>query len=473
MKKIIKWLIGLLLLGGLGYGGWIVYNRYTSPQVSQAAASTPVKVVQLTTGSLDTTISAIGTVRSNQTAQVTWQASGKVGSIAVKEGDVVKAGDTLATLADNSVSSQIIQAKQDLVTAQQALSDLTSNQTDLAAAVVAVINDQAAVDKAQNHRDMMNSTTRGTEQQILDATIAYNRAQQNLDRARALYESLPGDPTTEVHNKAPALLMLEDAKTARNTALAVVNWYKGYWTKAEINAADEALAVARANLAEAQATLARLQSGPDATGLATIRKRIAADQATISTQAITAPISGTVTVVSDMPGDLVSTGDVAFRIDDTSAYYVDLAVSEVDIAKVQVGQPATVTFDAISGKTYTGKVVQTGQVGSTSNGVVNFTVTVQITDADASVKVGMTATADIQTSSVQNVLVVPDQAVKTLGTQKVVYVLNAGVVQPIGVQIGISSDSLVEVSSSQLKVGDLIVLNPSTTAQTSNVVKAN
>ena len=466
MKTIVKWILSLILIGALAATGWTTYQKYGATQTTQAAANTPLQTVKLATGALQTTVSATGAVRANQTALVSWKTSGTIGAIAVAEGDSVQAGQALASLATTSLSNAILTAQADLATAQEALLTLTHNQTALYQAEKDVITAQAAVDKAQNHRAMLNADTRGTTAQIAQAQQAYDRAQDALNRARALYERLPGDPATELHNKAPALILLEEAKTARNTALAALNWYAAPWSASDIAAADQALAVARASLAEKQAALARLQAGPDTAALAAARLRIADDQATINTQTLTAPIGGTVTSLTSQVGDLVDNGTVTLRIDDPSAYYVDLAVAEGDVTSVEVGQPVVVTFDAIAGQTYPGQVTAIAQVGTSSSGGVNFTVTVRITDADAAIKPGMTAAASIVTQTVANALVVPARAIKSLNGRKVVYLTDGTRLTPVGVTVGLETDAGVQITSSQLKAGDLIALNPTTGTST-------
>jgi len=108
-----------------------------------------------------------------------------------------------------------------------------------------------------------------------------------------------------------------------------------------------------------------------------------------------------------MVGDQVSPATSAFRLDDLSKLKVDVQVSEVDINTVQVGQLVTLTFDGVAGKTYHGKVEEADQVGNAVQGAVNFTVTVVLTDPDASVKPGMTATVSIIVKQLSNVLLVP------------------------------------------------------------------
>jgi HlyD family secretion protein len=105
-------------------------------------------------------------------------------------------------------------------------------------------------------------------------------------------------------------------------------------------------------------------------------------------------------------GDLVSPGDTAFRIDDLASVYIDLQVSEVDLASLKVGQQATLEFDALPEKVYSGEVTEIGMIGTNSQGVVNYPVTVKVTDADASILPGMTASVTIVVDEVEDALLV-------------------------------------------------------------------
>ena len=127
---------------------------------------------------------------------------------------------------------------------------------------------------------------------------------------------------------------------------------------------------------------------------------------------ITAPFSGTITQAQPTSGDQVALGTQAFRLDDLSSLLVDVQVSEVDINSVSVGQPVTITLDAVSGKTYNGTVTEVSQAGNTTSGEVDFTVTVKLTDADIQVKPGMTAAVNIVVNQAKNQLLVPNQAVR-------------------------------------------------------------
>jgi HlyD family secretion protein len=145
---------------------------------------------------------------------------------------------------------------------------------------------------------------------------------------------------------------------------------------------------------------------------------------------------------------------------DLSTMYVDVDLSEVDINQIKAGQDAALTFDAILGKEYHGKVVEVSQVGTAIQDVVDFTVTIELTDADADVKPGMTAAVNIVSRQLADVLMVPNRAVRIVDGSQTVYILKDGQIMPVTITLGASSDVASEVLEGELQVGDAIVLNP-------------
>jgi HlyD family secretion protein len=93
-------------------------------------------------------------------------------------------------------------------------------------------------------------------------------------------------------------------------------------------------------------------------------------------------------------------------------------------------------------------------------GVVNFTITVELTDADAAVKPGMTAGVNIVVEELQDVLLVPNRAVRLVDGERVVYVLEEGQAVKKDVRLGSSSDTMSIVASGDVVEGDAIILNP-------------
>jgi HlyD family secretion protein len=221
-------------------------------------------------------------------------------------------------------------------------------------------------------------------------------------------------------------------------------------------------AVAEANLKDAEREWERLKNGPDPNDVAVAQARVDAAEATLAMSQLTAPLGGTVTEVSIMSGDQVAPGTKSFRIDDLSHLLIDVQVSEVDINSIHVGQDVTVTFDAILAKTFHGRVSKVALAGNLVQGVVNFTVTVELTDADPEVKPGMTAAVTIVTQELTDVLLVPNRAVRVVNNQRVVYVLKNGEAVEVPITLGATSDTYSEVVGGDLKEGDLIILNPPT-----------
>lgn len=127
---------------------------------------------------------------------------------------------------------------------------------------------------------------------------------------------------------------------------------------------------------------------------------------------VRAPFAGTIASVAAKKYDQAS-GGAAVAVLITSQNYVDLSLNEADAAKVQVGQPVALTFDALPDVTASGTVAEIDQVGTVSQGVVTFDVKVGLNGTDDQVKPGMTAQATITTASKASAILVPSSAVHT------------------------------------------------------------
>ena len=369
-------------------------------------------------GELVATVGATGSVRAVQSAVLNWQSTGTVATVNVKAGDVVKKGDVLATLSNTSLPGTVIKAEADLIAAQQNMETLLHSDTNRANAWITLRSAQDAYKTANDYRNSLNGV------------IWLTRTTTSYFRGRAF---------------------------------PVVHSYRGYADPDTIAKADADLALKKAQLDDAQRAYDRLKNGPNQEDLAAAQAQIDAAQATVNTASIISPINGTVTEAEPLAGDQVNLNQAAFRVDDLSTLLVDVQVSEVDINNVSLNQVATLTLDAIPNRTYHGEVVEVSQAGDNSSGAVNFTVTVQLTDADISVKPGMTVAVNIVTKQIKDQLLVPNRAVRSSNGQRVVYILQNGQPKPITVTLGASSDTQSVVTGGQLKEGDLIVLNPPAT----------
>lgn len=142
-----------------------------------------------------------------------------------------------------------------------------------------------------------------------------------------------------------------------------------------------------------------------------------------------------------------------------STMQLAIAVDELDLTSVKVGQKVNVKVDAISGKTFTGEVASVSNVGTTSNGVTTYDAVVAIPNTTANdLKYAMTATAEIFIQDKKDILVVPIQVVTTTRGKSTVTVKKAdGTTEEREIKVGIRSKTQMEVLSG-LTEGDEVVM---------------
>jgi HlyD family secretion protein len=451
MKKIIFIVLVVVLLAGGVYG----YQTYRSIKTASAAQAS-LKTASLELGSLSATISATGKVRSSQTATINWQTSGNVEAVSAKVGDTVQAGQKLATLEQTSLLQSVILAQADLFSAQQSLDDLTTSaETARIKAMQDIVTYEQAVKDAQYALD--NFTT-PTSQSDLDAVEAIKVTKERLDQARIAFEPVKYKASGDTQRK-DLLEALDLAQSDYNTAVKRL----GY---------EYDLEVAQSNLTKAQADYEKWKNGPDQAEVEAMKAKVAAAQATLRQAWIEAPFAGTITQVDAHAGDQVAASKSAFRMDDLSKLFVDLEVSEVDIDQIEIGQTVNVSFDALSGKQYAGKVSDVAMISAQTSSAVNFTVTVELTDPDSDVRPGMTSEVEIVTAQRDQALLIPNQAVRVVDGKQIVYVVQPDqTTKSVEVGLGVSSDAYSELLSGDLKAGDVVVLNPTSTTGTTTTTR--
>lgn len=448
---VVILLLAIVVAGIFGF-------RQLRQQQNQNALS-ELQTVAYTRSDLTATIGATGVVRSNQSTMLAWETSGTVEDVSIDVGELISTGDVLASLEKTSLPQNVILAAADLANAQQTLDDLLEPPTELELqqAQQAIAKAEESVRDTQRRVTNLQSNARQTDIDQARANVVL--AQNKLDHAKKQFEPYEKKPEDNII-RATFQSKLAQAQQEYDNAVALLNNLLGTANPIDLNVAQSDLAVAQAQLADAQDSYQKLLDGPEQKDIDAAQARIDAAQATLDSQSIAAPFEGTITEIEIKPGDQVAPGTAAFRLDDLSHLYVDVQVSEVDINRIEVGQDVVLTFDAILAKEYHGVVTQVALVGTSDQGVVDFTVTVELEDADENVKPGMTAAVNIVVSQLQNVFVVPNRAVRVVDGQRVVYVLRNGSPQPVDVTLGASSDTESQVLDSQLKPNDQIVLNP-------------
>ncbi len=175
-------------------------------------------------------------------------------------------------------------------------------------------------------------------------------------------------------------------------------------SQAELDAAEAALARARADEAAARATVSQAQAALDAY------------KTDLSKTVIRSPISGVVLTRSVEPGQTVASSfqaPVLFHLaEDLTEMELHVDVDEADVGQVREGQEATFSVDAYPNRTYRARIVQTRYGAKTVDGVVTYETVLKVDNPDLSLRPGMTATAEIVVKKLEDVLLVPNAALR-------------------------------------------------------------
>jgi HlyD family secretion protein len=453
MKSIVRTV--LIIVGVVGVVAALVFLL---PQVGQQQTTSIYQTQPAQKSSLTAFVGATGSVRSNQTATLLWQTGGTIDRVLVKKGQQVKAGTEMANLLQTSLSQNIILAQADLISAQSNLDKILNNAEARANAELTLAQAKQALDDAEKEsRSKLYQRAGSNTIDISRANLIL--AEENVNQAEEAYNKVAGRSNDDAIYAA-ALSQLAKARQERDRAQYNLYYVEGLPSPLAIEEMDAKLSQAQAKLKAAKTEWERIKDGPDDRDITSAQARIAAAQATLNLAHLSAPFDATVTEVDIQPGDQISAGTRAFRLDDLSRLLVDVQVSEVDINRVQIGQPVTLTFDAIQAQEYTAVVVDIASVGTTTSGAVYFNVTIELVGADSQIKSGMTAAVNIAVTQLENVLVVPNQAVRVVNGQRVVYVLQNETPVAVNITLGASSNTQSEVIAGSLKEGDPIVLNP-------------
>jgi HlyD family secretion protein len=356
--------------------------------------------------------------------------AGIVISVPVTVGAQVKAGDVLAQLDTRQLELQLAQAAANVAVAQAKLDQFNEGPAaqDVAAAQQNVASAQAAYDKvragpaASDQAAAQAALTSAQKnyariragpnaEQLRNLAAQRDNARAARDQAQAAYDRIKGAPDAGAR---PESLQLQQATNNFNAADAAYKDAQGHPTDAELAAASAQVPAAQAALdrltpdaAEVQAKLAALENAkaalaklqPTAGDRAVLEAGVQAAQAArdlaaeqISAARLVAPFAGTVVSLDIAAGEYATPGTPILRLADTSAWRIETKdLTELNIAQVQEGMPATITFDAIAGLELSGRVSQIKPYGDNRQGDIVYTVTITPDQQDERLRWNMTA----------------------------------------------------------------------------------
>ena len=344
---------------------------------------------------------AEGRLVPGDSVELAFKAGGVVAQVLVEEGEAVQANQPLAMLANAEQAQAAVTAAQlELVSAEQALDTIHEQAgVTLAQAQVEVAEAREELRKARYTWDVQQQGNRASQATINGAEARLLLAKDALERAKEAYDHLSGRDEDDLR-RALALTELAGAQHDYNAALRDVNWYRGKPTEIQQAMLDADVAMAEARLQQALQDLQDRQNGADPDEVALAEARLANARA-LSTAAETAladlqlraPFAGTVAHVALKEGELVAAGQVGVVIADYSVWIVETDnLTEFELPGVEVGQAATITFDALPDLDLAGTVTAISPFFEIKRGDVTYTVEIQLLEADPRLRWGLTST---------------------------------------------------------------------------------
>ncbi len=518
--------------------GWYYFS-------STKATVTTYTVRPASLGTIRSVVSGTGQVQSSQQVSVNPKVSSTVTAVYVKNGDTVHAGDLLASLDASTAEFSLENAKISLAKLQ------SSNPVSLGSAQN---NLQSSADTLNQSYDTAFNTlvtsygdmntiltslndifyTRDTSPYFYEsstlnqyygpnaydykmsagkkldaAALAYSNFRnvyiaQTRDATSTLSDTLNKEYTVAqgvleaLRGASVAINYIYDntAKTSRTVAMNNDVNNLATWTATvnkDIGSIIDSINGIQNNvrsLSQADANLTNVSAGSNPLDIKSAELALAQAQYSYDQYFIRAPFDGVVGNVTIHKADSVSGSTVIATIV-TKDYISKISLNEVDAAKVAVGQPVQISFNALPDLAITGVVSDVDTVGTVSQGVVSYSVTISFKTDDARVKAGMSVSTDIVTAEKDQVITVPNSAVKTIGRKTYVQI-PAGTITPFAqptnasasstnqyrkasrggtatavtnqeVTTGLSDDTSTEITSG-INEGDLIVIK--TTAGT-------
>ena len=171
------------------------------------------------------------------------------------------------------------------------------------------------------------------------------------------------------------------------------------------------MATAEADLARAQASLASEHAA-----VTQARATLSSDVTNLAKASIRSPINGVVLLRKVEPGQTVAASlqaPVLFTLaEDLAQMELQVNVDEADVGQVQAGQQASFSVDAWPSRKYPASVARVRYGSQTTDGVVSYLTVLKVDNSDLSLRPGMTATAEITTTSRENALLVPNAALR-------------------------------------------------------------
>ena len=422
------------------------------------SAGTVVTTTSAVRGSLQESVSTSGTVAAEEIKVFYAPAGGKLDKVHVTAGDAVKKGDVLisydSTQLDNQFRQAELQQSKSNAGYNGAVADNAENQAKLSEADVnlSVVDQQLADFKAylKQLESNLSKSQRDTANALANESYDLNQKASNLQEELKNMEA-----TDEEYASKQEELKQVQSQLSRNAYLQQIANSSDYVAEMqeEISNVKESIAACE----EYKAKMESQKNGSEAAvmdsydkiayeadkELAEIAYAEAERAYNEGKSGLCAEFDGVVTEVSAVEGSTVAEGMQLLTLESSGAVKVSFSASKQDVARLELGQSAEVN---ISGNTYTGKVSKINRMASlNASNTPMVGVEIHIDNPDDKIILGLDAKLTVYTRSVENVLLIPVEAINADRDGDFLYVVEDGLVVKRNVVCGISNDTYTEI----------------------------
>jgi HlyD family secretion protein len=371
------WVIGFILI--VGIVGFLFGPRLLGGN-SGATAEHGLETLTASPETYAQTVTGSGTLQAIQSRDLAPEVTGVVASV-VESGTRVRAGDVLVQLDTEIFERNVRDAEFALEQTEAQRGSTASTQADNSVTLQeSIANAQTSIANAE--RDVQTKLTDLTLKQRLvavggESSEAVRLAQNDYDAALATLEQ--------------ARLSLQTLQESQS--------YRAASNEQTLRNSDLAIEAARNSLEKAQEDL--------------------------NNTTIKAPFDGIVSAVNVKTGSIVNTSTATLTILDDSKIELPAQIDETQIARVEVGQPATVTLDALPRETFEGTVTKVAAAARIEQNIPIFDVTILLENPSSRLRDGMSAEATIAVGQVEDTITIPSRAVTVVNGQSTVRLLQA------------------------------------------------
>jgi HlyD family secretion protein len=358
-------------------------------------------------GNLRNTVTATGALQAVTTVQVGSQASGTIAALYADFNSVVKKGQVVAQLDPSVSKAQVAQAR----------ANLEQARASLAQARAAVVNSRAGVTDAQARSLAARSTVQNNQAGVsgAEANVAVLKAQQ--DDALSLLkqqESLLKAGVIAQRDYEVAQTAYRTAEARYNQAVAQLNQAKLTEQSASSAGIAQSQAVVEQSQAQVQQSQAQVQQA--AAQVEQAQAALSLAEVNLSHTTITSPIDGVVVSRDVNVGQTVAaslSAPTLFTIaNDLTQMQVIANIDQADIGLVEQAKSVKFSVDAFPGKEFDGKIAEMRLNPVNVQNVVTYNVVINVDNPEQQLKPGMTANLTITIDERNNVLKVPNSALR-------------------------------------------------------------